>query len=315
MRKTTVSFPRTLTLLLGTGLIVGLCYAVAAPPPVDSPSAIIPPDPIRITNFAAAARTVAEQFRTRSGQSWPAIAKFPFVITGDVPEEQLSRLHAEVIAPTVRALQIDYFDLDPAEPILIVILSSDDVYRQTLDKLGHGKQAEYSGLYHREMRMVVINLSTGPGTVAHELTHALAHADFPDLPEWFDEGLASLHEESEFSPDGLHLVGRENWRRKFLDEALARDCWKPLDRLLDEPFADPDIAALDYALSRYVCLYLQERGLLAPFYRKCRSGIATDPTGRFALERILGGKPLDEIDRDFRDWLATRVANDGVERR
>src|SRR5262249_10398086 len=144
------------------------------------------------------------------------------------------------------------------------------------------------------------------GTVAHELTHALAHADFPQMPEWFDEGLASLHEESAFSPDGRHLVGGENWRIRFLKEAEARGCWKSIRELLAEPFAEPEIASLDYALARYFCLYLQEQGLLPAFYRKCRTLCDADPTGEMALRQLHGGKSLDEIDREFRAWVNAR---------
>jgi hypothetical protein len=291
--------------MLGTGLIVGLCYAVAAPVPQAARPGVEAVTPTAPGDFSAKSRAIVAGLESRSGKPWPLVLRSPFAIVGDAPVAELETIADEVLAPTRRALATDYFDRDPSEPILVVLLSSSDAYRLTLESLGYGRQAEYSGLYHREERMMVLNLSTGRGTVAHELTHALAHADFPNLPEWFDEGLASLHEESEFSADGLHLIGRDNWRRRFLEEALERDCWKSLDRLLTEPFAEPDFAALDYALARNLCLYLQERGLLAALYRKCRSGASGDPSGRVALERLCG-KPLDEIDVDFRAWLAER---------
>jgi hypothetical protein len=212
----------------------------------------------------------------------------------------------DTLRPTVRALQIQYFDRDPETPIAIVVLASDESYRATLQNFGHARQAEYSGLYAREERMIVLNLSTGVGTLAHELTHALAHADFPQLPEWFDEGLASLHEESEFSSDQQTLLGRDNWRRRFLQEAEERDCWKSLPQLFERPFARRNVAALDYALARYLCLYLQERGLLTVFYRKVRSGVAQDPTGIIALQRLFPEQSLAEIEADFREWLRGR---------
>ena len=65
--------------------------------------------------------------------------------------------------------------------------------------------------------------------VAHELTHALGHFDFPEMPEWFDEGLASLHEDARFSDDHLD-DGVPNWRRRYLLLACRKaNC----DRWLD----------------------------------------------------------------------------------
>jgi hypothetical protein len=211
------------------------------------------------------------------------------------------------VVPVVHALQVDYFDREPRTPISLLVLSCDDAFREALERAGHGQQPEYSGLYVRSDRTVLVNLSAGAGTLTHELTHALAHADCPDLPEWLDEGLASLHEEADFGPDGLHLIGRDNWRIRFVQEADRRGCLEPLDQLLSRPFARRTSAALDYALARYLCLFLQERGLLPAYYRKCRSLITVDPTGRLALERLFSGRSIDDVDREFREWLRLRT--------
>lgn len=303
--------PRELTLLAGTVGLIGVCYALAAP----RNETRIPPAIATPVRPAASAdemeqrcRLAAEKLRGEQTEPNAILVRCPYVLTGDLPPEQLEELYLDIILPTTRALEIDYFDQPPCEPIVIVALSSDESYRSALERMGQSRRAEYSGLYQREERTIWLNLSTGVGTLAHELTHALAHADFPEMPEWFDEGLASLHEEAEFSADGLHLIGQENWRRRFLEEALHRGCWKPLDRLLTEPFARSDMAALDYALSRYFCLYLQERGLLAAFYRKCRNRMTSDPTGRTALLSLFAGQSINGIDGDFRDWLAGREA-------
>lgn len=305
-----MTIPQAFTLTLGTGLIVGLCYAIAAPAPhLSQPAPRVATHTVYSApreDFAEICRMRAEEIRGRCGTAWPMVVESPFVITGDLSADQLTELMQSSLLPTMRALQLDYFDRDPTVPVTVIILSSAEAYRSTLEALGHARQAEYSGLYHREERLIVLNLATGPGTLAHELTHALAHADFPEMPEWFDEGLASLHEESEFTLDGSRLRGRENWRRRFLDEAMQRDCWKSVGRLLDEPFGDPDVAALDYALARDLCLYLQERGLLQAFYRKCRGDIAQDPTGQQSLTRLFPRRTLYDIDQEFRAWLQQR---------
>lgn len=299
-----------MTLTVGTLLLLGICYVLAAPIPqtetVPTTSAAEDDERRDAADRETAYLRVADRFRRASHDRWATLIRPPFVFAGDLSDDDLEALYRETVVPTIRALQFDYFDRDPDEPITVLILSSDEAYRSALDGIGHGRRAEYSGLYARDARTVVVNVATGAGTLAHELTHALAHADCPDLPEWLDEGLASLHEEADFSSDGLRLLGKDNWRSQFLHEAHRRDCWKPLRSLFERPFAAPQVAALDYALARYLCLFLQERGALAAYYRKCRGLIDRDPTGLLAFQRLFPGQSLDELDAEFRAWMQSK---------
>ena len=65
----------------------------------------------------------------------------------------------------------------------------------------------------------------------------------------------------------------------------------------------PETQAVDYAYSRYFCLYLQDRNLLPFFYRKLRARAASDPSGLRTLCSIFGTESLDAVDRDFRLWV------------
>ena len=69
----------------------------------------------------------------------------------------------------------------------------------------------------------MLNLGTGTGTLLHELTHALADFDVPDMPDWLNEGLASLHEQCRFRNDeqGPWIEGLVNWRLDAL-QAVVR---------------------------------------------------------------------------------------------
>lgn len=44
----------------------------------------------------------------------------------------------------------------------------------------------------------------------------------------------------------------------------------------------------NYAQSRYLCYYLQERGLLRKFYRRFLADREKDPTGHETLRELLG---------------------------
>lgn len=301
---------RSLALIAGPILLIGLCYAVAGP---SGPGGgVLRESQMRqarersatqAAELEAACRSTAGELQRSLPLGWSFVVRPPYVLGGDLPAETLERLHRETVAPTARALAVCYFDAAPSAPITILAASSQESYRDCNRRLENHSREEYAGVYSREARRIVLNLSTGEGTLAHELTHALAHADFAELPEWFDEGLASLHEESEFSSDGLELIGRDNWRRKFLTEAIEADRLPPVERLLLEDFGRSSQPQVEYAQARFLCLFLQERGLLSHFYRKCRATHDLDPTGSLALCDLFGCDNPAEVDRAFREWL------------
>ena len=39
-----------------------------------------------------------------------------------------------------------------------------------------------------------MNSATALGTLSHELVHPYMETNFPNVPSWFNEGLASLYE-------------------------------------------------------------------------------------------------------------------------
>eukprot|EP00913_Durusdinium_trenchii_P023433 g22011.t1 len=163
-----------------------------------------------------ACRSKAEEIASQLNAGCRTIVSAPFVIGGDLREATLQRYLRDVVTPTSRALKTSYFDRHPNEPIVLLIFSNDKSFREHALRFDGADRGCYSGYYQRRSRRILLNIASGEGTLAHELTHALAHFDFPEIPEWFDEGLASLHEECAFSEDGLRLNGLKNWRRNIL---------------------------------------------------------------------------------------------------
>lgn len=307
---------RLLTLTFGPIVIVGLAYLAAQPggrapaaSPVTTDSFTPPsgPTPERSEepSLLAACQRKRESLIKRLGSKFFSIVHTPFVVIGDLPISELEREYRETIAPTQRALAIAYFDKSPSEPIAIVLLSGDETYQHCAERLDGQTRASFAGYYERKDRRIVVNSKTGDGTIAHELTHALAHFDFPDMPEWFDEGLASLHEEARFSDDGLRIVGLSNWRIRYLIPAIQKGNLRPLDSLVRQTRIRRDEQALDYAHARFFCLFLQERGLLEPFYRKFRVAGPGDPSGAGTLTALFATSDLATVDGDFRAWAVT----------
>lgn len=297
-------------LAFGPIFLIGLCYAIAAPGNHDqiqtAPTrAVLPalPSDLPLKQRCAA---VVDDLTERLPKTWTLVVATPYVLGTNAPADELDRWYRDIILPTAQALQVDYFDAVPSEPITILIATTDAEYADCASRFGHRGRTEYAGIYSRADRRVMLNVSTGEGTVAHELTHALAHLDFPAMPQWFDEGLASLHEDSEFSADGLQLIGLDNWRGDLLRERYQQGKLPPLENFLTREFGSTD-AALDYALARSLCLFLQQRGRLSAFYRKSRAQAEIDPTAGWSLAAIFGQADLTDVEQEFHRWIEKRA--------
>lgn len=301
---------RTQVLTIGPILLVAICFGVSAPlgRTANQQSEPIKPS-AEETGLSASGsmplscETIATCLRAKLLNGYSVIVSPPYVIAGDLPENDLRQIERQTITPATRSLEIAYFGSTPMHPITVVICSSLERFREANLRLDDQDRPQYSGLYVRKSRRIIVNFDAGQGALIHELTHALSHADFPAMPEWFDEGLASLYEDSEFSADQIRLVGHANWRHEIAREALQQGELRLLEDVAARRFGSRDRAQIDYACVRSLCLYLQERGLLEAFYRTCRSNIKDDPTGLRSLCLVAGMPNPGTLDDAFRTWL------------
>jgi hypothetical protein len=60
----------------------------------------------------------------------------------------------------------------------------------------------------------------GYGNILHELFHLTVRGNFGDIPQWLDEGIASLYEE--FSISESKFLGLPNWREKIIKEYVYK---------------------------------------------------------------------------------------------
>ena len=272
--------------------------AAHAGAPIDS-SPADSPDPLEV-----ACQQKAAELAPRLGDAFHILIHSPFVLAGNLSEAELHFVLTDTILPTYRALTTTYFDTLPSLPVTIVLCADERTYRESAMLFDHRPAAHYYGYFIKDDLRVVLNLSTGNGTLAHELAHVLSHFDFPRMPEWFDEGLASLHEHCEFSENYYHLKGLSNWRVHYVKNALKAGNLRTIGQLISSQDVRPEYQAVDYAHARYFCLYLQQQQLLAPFYRKFRASVDVDPTGLQTLEQLIGERSVADLDREFRLWLA-----------
>lgn len=222
----------------------------------------------------------------------------PFVVVGDEGPARVRERASSTVLWAVERLRRQYFERDPGEIIDIWLFKDRDSYEKNAVRLFGAPPTTPFGYYSAEHRALVMNISTGGGTLVHEIVHPYMRANFPTCPAWFNEGLASLYEQSA-DRDG-RIVGLTNWRLSGLQKVLRTGRAPPFKTLLsttDHQFYGED-PGTNYAQARYLCHYLQEKGLLESYYREFSRGARQDPTGLAALVKVLGieesGLPAEE---------------------
>jgi len=199
------------------------------------------------------------------------------------------------------------FQNRPQSPLYIVLLSTGDTPKFLRGQVGGFFNSGMNALFcgdrpaHRLLKTSV---------VIHEFTHALHFADMAARrqrhPIWLIEGLATLFESSERSPE--RVVARHSHRLAVVQSYLRRGRTLPWNRIMK--LSHPQFMAaarLTYAQSRYMLFYMYERGLLKKFYDEYTrgEGYGNDKSAAGAYE-VVFGKPLVEVERDWKSWLKTR---------
>lgn len=317
---------RLLVLVLGPLPIVGLSMALTSWLRPDGPRGLAANEVMRRGSFSSAAAAaeveppdepaaleqpccaLAERWRERLGAQCRVVTHPPFVVAGDLTEVNLDDWHSRTIAPAARAMANSYFRSSPSEPITILLFSGESSYNHYADRLFGERDISIYGYYKSLERTLVMNIGTGGGTLVHELTHALVDFDFPQIPDWFNEGLASLHEQCRFREDatsGPWIEGVENWRLPGLQRAIRDQKLRSLAALIQEKDFRGRHEGINYAQARYFCLFMQRQGVLPEFYRTFRRNHEKDPRGAQTVLGVFPGKTWDELDREYRAWALT----------
>jgi hypothetical protein len=224
----------------------------------------------------------------------------PFVVIGEGDAKQLAR-NAQTVRWAADILEHDFFDKRPALILDVFLFDTAESYERGVKKLTGESPGTPYGFYSRANRGLFMNIATGGGTLVHEIVHPYVEADFPNAPPWLNEGLGSLFEQSA-ERDG-HIVGLTNWRLAGLQKAIGKSAvpaFKTLTAMDGETFY-AESSGTNYAQSRYLLYYMQEKNLLRAFYKAFRAARAKDPTGYATLVKSLGERDM----ADFQDrWQA-----------
>ncbi|MBT3376567.1 MAG: hypothetical protein HN742_01505 [Lentisphaerae bacterium] len=230
------------------------------------------------------------QLREKIGKDsgFTVVVQKPFVVIGDENPKAV-RLRAErTVKWATKRLKDLYFDKDPADIIDIWLFKDKASYRKHTWELFRDRPDTPFGYASSTHHALIMNIATGGGTLVHEIVHPFVDANFPSCPAWFNEGLGSLYEQS--SARNGRIVGLTNWRLDGLQKAIRRKSvpsFKTLTGTSTREFYDEDLGT-NYAQARYLCYYLQEKGLLKGFYHTFRRNATEDPSGYRTLKNVLG---------------------------
>ena len=216
----------------------------------------------------------------------------PFVVIGDESPARV-RLRAEqTVKWATRRLKRMYFARDPEHIIDIWLFKDKRSYRKHTKAIFGDEPHTPFGYSSDAHRALIMNIATGGGTLVHEIVHPFMAANFPQCPAWLNEGMGSLYEQS--AGKGAQVVGLTNWRLAGLQSAIRRDTvptFRTLTATTQAEFYHRD-PGTNYAQARYLCYYLQQKGLLVKFYHAFQAAHAEDPTGYETLKQVLRTKDM-----------------------
>jgi hypothetical protein len=243
------------------------------------------------------------QLKPKVPSGFTIIVQSPFVVIGDESPEMVQLRATNVVKWAVDKLKQDYFKDDPQEIIDIWLFRDQTSYLKYSKQLFNDTPTTPFGYYSAQDKSLIMNAATGGGTLVHEIVHPFMRANFPECPPWFNEGFASLYEQS-VERNG-HIWGLTNWRLRGLQQAIKNGeiiSFQKLTALNNAEFYYENGNSMyndNYAQARYLCYYLQEKGLLIKFYCEFTAHAKTDPTGYITLKRVLGE---NDMERFMKKW-------------
>jgi hypothetical protein len=240
---------------------------------------------------------------SRAATEFSFVIQRPFVVAGDESSQAVQE-HAEATVKwAVDRLKQDFFPSDPREILSVWLFKDAASYEKHAALLFGDKPTTPYGYYSSTHKALIMNISTGGGTLVHEIVHPFMEANFPACPPWLNEGLGSLYEQC--GDVKGHIHGFTNWRLPGLQAAIRSKqvpSFKELTAMDSNAFYNED-KGVNYAQSRYLCYYLQEQGLLVKFYREFQARQKEDRSGFKTLQHVLGETDMDAFKTKWEEYV------------
>ena len=228
----------------------------------------------------------------------------PFVVIGDESADKVRQRAKSTIRWAVTRLKKDYFGKDPDEIVDIWLFKNRGSYmRHAWEIFGDRPSTPY-GYYSPTHNALIMNISTGGGTLIHEIVHPFIASNFPNCPDWFNEGLASLYEQS--ADRRGKIIGLTNWRLAGLQKAIRAGSAPSFQKLCESTSHEfrAEDPGTNYAQARYLCYYLQEKQLLRKYYASFFKNRASDPGGYRTLKKVLNENDMAAFQKRWETWVS-----------
>ena len=226
----------------------------------------------------------------------------PFVIVGNQSPRTIRSHAIKTVRWATTLFRKKYFKNAPSKILTIWLFGDAKTYKAGAKKITGNDAGTPYGFFSSSTDSLVMNIATGGGTLVHEMFHAFIPNNFSECPAWFNEGAASLYEQCGEREKGI--VGFTNWRLAGLKTAIKNGrtrTFKSLTGTSTNEFYGVG-SGVHYAQSRYLCYYLQEKGVLAKYYHAFIKNQKTDPTGYKTLVATLGNPDMDKFYKDWKKW-------------
>ena len=242
------------------------------------------------------------KLREEHGDKFTIVVEKPFVVIGDQSPRDVKQWASSTIRWSVARIKESYFEKDPDHIINIWLFKDKQSYDSNAKQLFGSVPTTPYGYYSPSDKALVMNISTGGGTLVHEIVHPFMEANFERCPSWFNEGLASLYEQS--SERNGKIVGLTNWRLRALQLSIKDGFVGTFEKMMsttDRGFYEGD--STNYAQARYLCYWLQEQGVLEKYYHSFVKNADDDPEGIETLKAIIATEDLDKFQKAWEAYV------------
>ena len=238
-------------------------------------------------------------------KGFSVVVQPPFVVIGNHHVNVVRKYSTNIVKWTVDNIKKQYFEKDPKNILDVWLFKDKQTYEFYNRKLFGSDPGTPFGYYSSLHKSLVMNISTGGGTLVHEIVHPFMESNFPECPSWFNEGLASLYEQS-MEKNGK-IIGLVNWRLTGLHKSIKEKdlpTFKELCSTTDYQFYNSR-KGNNYAQARYLCYYLQENGLLEKYYKEFTGNVKNDPDGFETLKKVLKVDDMKQFQEKWEKWVLT----------
>src|ERR1043166_8331449 len=227
----------------------------------------------------------------------------PFVVIGDETKAEVQQHADDTVKWAVDRLKLDFFTNDPNEILDIWLFKDAASYEKHTRLFFNETPTTPYGYYSSTHKALIMNIGTGGGTLVHEIVHPFMEANFPACPPWLNEGMGSLYEH--VGEENGHIYGYVNWRLPGLQRAIKAKTVPAFETLMamDAQTFYGDRTGVNYAQSRYLCYYLQEKGLLVKFYKQFHAQQKKDPSGFETLKSVLGESDMVQFQKRWETFV------------